>query len=83
MIPRQLDASSPQSLGLAVCGEAENGRSGVRKFRELKPDLALLDLAMRDIDGLEAGRQMSAINPSVLLILFTLLNPWGLRVPLE
>jgi two-component system, chemotaxis family, chemotaxis protein CheY len=62
-----------------VCGEAENGRAGVRKFRELKPDLVLLDLAMPDIDGIEAARQMHAVNPSVPLILFTLLDPWGLE----
>jgi CheY-like chemotaxis protein len=62
-----------------VCGEAENGRAGVRKFRQLKPDLVLLDLAMPDIDGIEAARQMHAVNPSVPLILFTLLDPWGLQ----
>jgi CheY-like chemotaxis protein len=63
----------------SVCGEAENGNSGVQKFRELKPDLVLLDLAMPDIDGIEAGRRMHAIDPSVPLILFTLLDPWGLE----
>ena len=62
-----------------VCGQAENGGSAVKKFRELKPDLVLLDLAMPDIDGIEAGRQMQAIDPSVPLILFTLLDPWGLE----
>jgi two-component system chemotaxis response regulator CheY len=62
-----------------VCGEAENGTAGVKKFHELKPDLVLLDLAMPDIDGIEAARQMHAINPSVPLILFTLLDPWGLE----
>jgi two-component system, chemotaxis family, chemotaxis protein CheY len=62
-----------------VCGQAENGTSAVKKFRELKPDLVLLDLAMPDIDGIEAGRQMQAIDPSVPLILVTLLDPWGLE----
>jgi CheY-like chemotaxis protein len=62
-----------------VCGQAEDGRSGVKKFRELKPDLVLLDLAMPDIDGIEAGRRMHAIDPSVPLVLFTLLDPWGLE----
>jgi len=62
-----------------VCGQADDGRSGVKKFRELKPDLVLLDLAMPDIDGIEAGRQMHAIDPSVPLVLFTLLDPWGLE----
>jgi two-component system, chemotaxis family, chemotaxis protein CheY len=62
-----------------VCGQAENGSSAVKKFRELKPDLVLLDLAMPDIDGMEVGRQMHAIDPSVPLIAFTLLDPWGLE----
>jgi two-component system chemotaxis response regulator CheY len=62
-----------------VCGQAENGRAAIKKFRELKPDLVLLDLAMPDIDGIEAGRQMHAIDPSVPLVLFTLLDPWGLE----
>jgi CheY-like chemotaxis protein len=62
-----------------VCGHAEDGKSGVQKFRKLKPDLVLLDLAMPDIDGIETGRQMHAIDPSVPLILFTLLDPWGLE----
>jgi two-component system, chemotaxis family, chemotaxis protein CheY len=62
-----------------VCGHAENGKSAVKKFRELKPDLVLLDLAMPDLDGIEVGRQMHAIDPSVPLILVTLLDPWGLK----
>jgi len=41
--------------------------------------LVLLDLAMPDIGGIEAGRQMHAIDPSVPLMLFTLLDPWGLE----
>jgi two-component system, chemotaxis family, chemotaxis protein CheY len=64
-----------------VCGQAENGTSAVKRFRELKPDLVVLDLAMPDIDGIEVGRQMHAIDPSVPLILFTLLDPWGLEGP--
>jgi two-component system chemotaxis response regulator CheY len=62
-----------------VCGEAENGKSAVKRFRELKPDLVLLDLGMPDIDGLEVGRQMHAIDPSVPLILFTLSDAWTLE----
>ena len=64
-----------------VCGEAENGRSAVRKFRELEPDLVVLDLAMPDLDGIEVGRRMHAIDPSVPIVLFTLLDPWGLEAP--
>lgn len=62
-----------------VCGVAENGKAAVKKFRQLKPDLVLLDLGLPDIDGLEVGRQISAIDPTVPLILFTLSDPWSLE----
>jgi CheY-like chemotaxis protein len=64
-----------------VCGEAENGRSGIRKFQKLKPDLVLIDLAMPDINGIEAAKRMSMLNPRVPLILFTVLDLQGLERP--
>ena len=62
-----------------VCGVAENGKSALKNFRELKPDLVLLDLGMPDIDGIEVGRQIHAIDPGIPLILFTLSDPWSLE----
>ena len=62
-----------------VCGEAENGWTGVKKFQELKPDLVLLDLAMPDIDGIEAATWMSTADPNVPIIMFTILNLEGLE----
>jgi len=64
-----------------VCGSAENGKSAVKKFIELRPDLVLLDLGMPDIDGIEVGRQIHAIDASTPMILFTLSDPWGLEAP--
>jgi DNA-binding NarL/FixJ family response regulator len=62
-----------------VCGEAENGWCGVKKFQELKPDVVVLDLAMPDISGIEAARWMSESDPTVPLILFTLLDTEGIE----
>jgi DNA-binding NarL/FixJ family response regulator len=62
-----------------VCGEADTGRSGITKFQELKPDLVLIDLAMPDINGIEAAKRMSTLNPRVPLILFTVLDLQGLE----
>jgi two-component system chemotaxis response regulator CheY len=59
------------------CGEAEDGKDGVEKFQELKPDVVLLDLSMPDMTGIEAAQQMSASNPTIPLILFTILDIEG------
>jgi len=57
---------------------AEDGRSGVEKFQKLKPDVLLLDLSMPDMTGIETAHQMSAADPSVPLILFTVLEIEGI-----
>ena len=62
-----------------ICGEAENGLSGVKKFDQLKPDVVLLDLAMPDIDGIKAAQRMSASDPTVPIILFTILESEGIK----
>jgi two-component system chemotaxis response regulator CheY len=75
---RRLVGTILRSRQWTVCGEADNGRAGVEKFRTLKPDLVLLDLAMPDMDGIEAAKQMTAADPSVPLILFTILEWEGI-----
>jgi CheY-like chemotaxis protein len=62
-----------------VCGEAEDGWSGVRQFQELRPDAVLLDLSMPDLNGLEAARMMSGSDPTVPIILFTAVDADGLE----
>ena len=62
-----------------VCGEADTGRDGIKKFQELSPDLVLIDLAMPDINGITAAKRMSVLNPRVPLILFTVLELQGLE----
>jgi two-component system, chemotaxis family, chemotaxis protein CheY len=68
-----------RSRDWTVCGEAESGRSGIREFQRLKPDVVLIDLAMPDINGIEAAKRMSVLDPNVPLILFTVLNAEGLK----
>jgi CheY-like chemotaxis protein len=68
-----------RSRAWTVCGEAESGRSGIKQFQELRPDLVLIDLAMPDINGIEAAKRMSTLNPRVPLLLFTILDLEGLE----
>jgi CheY-like chemotaxis protein len=52
---------------------------GVEKFEELKRAVVVLDLAMPDMDGIEAAKLMSTSDPAAPIILFTILGFEGLR----
>jgi DNA-binding NarL/FixJ family response regulator len=77
-ITRRLVGTILRSRHWTICGEAENGRTGIEKFQKLKPDVVLLDLSMPDMTGIETAQQMSAVDPTVPLILFTILEIEGI-----
>lgn len=51
---------------------AQNGCEAIAKAQEFKPDVAILDFAMPDMDGLQIARQVSKHLPSAAIILFTI-----------
>lgn len=53
---------------IKVLGEAEDGRMIQRMARELKPDVIIMDVAMPDLNGIEATRQIIAELPAVKII---------------
>ena len=57
--------------GWEVCGEAANGNDAVAKIKQLAPDLAIIDLAMPDKNGMEAARQIFATSPLTAMLLLT------------
>lgn len=50
---------------MEVIGEAENGRSAVRLAEELAPDVIVMDVAMPDLNGIEATRQVKDRTPAI------------------
>lgn len=58
--------------GWEVCGEAANGRAAVEMAMRLKPDVAVLDLTMPDLNGLEATRQIRKELPQTEVLIFTM-----------
>ncbi len=43
---------------MEVVGEAENGRQALELVREIKPDVAIMDISMPDLNGIEAARRI-------------------------
>jgi len=56
---------------ILIVGEASDGREAVRLARELRPDVAVLDLAMPVLNGLEAAREIRRHVPATKTILLT------------
>jgi two-component system, NarL family, response regulator LiaR len=54
-----------------VVGEADNGKRGVELALELRPDIILMDLVMKEMDGIEATRQIIEQWPEAKVIIVT------------
>ncbi len=57
--------------GLEVVGQAESGEESLKKARELKPDVVLMDVKMPGIGGLEATRKMLRSHPEIKVVAVT------------
>jgi len=56
---------------MAVAGHARNGRESVVRFRELRPDIVLMDLAMPVLDGVAAIAAIRADFPDARVLVLT------------
>ena len=54
-----------------ICGEAADGRTAVALAEKLKPDVAIIDLGMPELNGLDATRQIKRVCPHCELLVFT------------
>ena len=58
-----------EAEGFVVCGEARDGLEAVELARTTRPDVALLDLKMPGLDGIEAARRIYAERPVPIVML--------------
>ncbi|MCF8070132.1 MAG: response regulator transcription factor [Desulfobacterales bacterium] len=58
--------------GFDIIGEASNGREAVRMADELRPDIILMDIAMPELNGVEATRQIMKTNPEIKIIILSM-----------
>jgi DNA-binding NarL/FixJ family response regulator len=57
---------------LKVIGDASDGRDAVRQVPQLRPDVAILDIAMPDLNGIEATRQICELCPATQIIILSM-----------
>lgn len=57
---------------IKVVGDAANGHDAVKLVSELGPDVVIMDIAMPELNGIEAARQIHEICPSVQIIILSM-----------
>ncbi|SKC74350.1 response regulator [Maledivibacter halophilus] len=55
--------------GYEILGEAENGQKAVEKFKELNPDLVIMDITMPEVDGIQAVKEIKKISPDAKIVM--------------
>ena len=58
-----------EALGFEIVAIAKDGREAIDKFTQCSPDIALIDLALEGIDGIDVVRALTAQDPSAAIAL--------------
>ncbi len=66
-----------QKAGFEVVAEAANGRQGLKAVAQHQPDIALVDIGLPDIDGVEVTKQIKADFPDVRVVILTMQDMEG------
>lgn len=69
MVRNLLDATEHQ-----IVGEAKSGREAVELYKSLNPDIVVMDVTMRDMDGFTAAREIVAFDAHARIVFFTNLD---------
>ena len=76
-IVRQALRGLLEAAGHQVIGEASDGHEALKLARALNPDIAVLDLSMPLLNGLDAAREMRRQSPAIRTILLTMYTDKG------
>jgi DNA-binding NarL/FixJ family response regulator len=71
-VRRYLRGVLEQKDGWRVCDEARNGQEAVERFRQVQPDVVLLDFQMPEMNGLDAARIITKLSPQTPILMVTL-----------
>ncbi len=60
-----------ESCGWTICAEAARGRDAVEKAAQLMPDIAILDITMPELNGIDAARRIQKASPSTEILILS------------
>ena len=55
--------------GFEVIGEAENGKIAIERYKELRPDLVIMDITMPEMNGIDALKGIKAVNSAAKVVM--------------
>ena len=55
--------------GYTVVGEADNGIKAIEKYKELEPDLVIMDITMPEMDGIQSVKHIKEVNAEAKIIM--------------
>jgi DNA-binding NarL/FixJ family response regulator len=71
LMRRGLKALIESRPGWQVCDEAHTGQEAVTKAAKLKPDVAIVDISMPELNGLEAARRIREASPHTEILILS------------
>lgn len=72
IVRKGLRALLQSKRGWTICAEVSNGRQAVEKARALKPDVAILDISMPQLNGVEAARQIHKLSAGTEMLILSM-----------
>lgn len=72
LIRRGVKALLESHRGWEVCGEADTGWEAVQKAAQLRPDVAIVDITMPELNGLEAARRIRKASSRTEILIFSM-----------
>jgi DNA-binding NarL/FixJ family response regulator len=71
VVRRGIRALIQEQAGWQVSAEAKDGRDAVTKAAECQPDVAILDITMPSLNGLDAAKQIAKLSPRTKVLILT------------
>jgi len=75
---RKMISDILEGHGMEIVGEADNGQLAVEKYKELKPDLVMMDIIMPEMNGIDAVREIMAADSQARIVMCSALGQQAL-----